>query len=60
MGKLMTREIKEKFSVKEKGPASLATVLRYSSWTMICLEIEEEDEEIIVSIPHCASQEVPD
>ncbi len=58
MGKSMTREIREKFSVNEKGLKALAKVLRYSPWTMISeFEIEEKDEEIIVSVPHCPSQE---
>jgi len=54
----MTREIKENFSIEEKGLKALAKVLRYSPWTMISgFEIDEKDNEIIISIPHCASQE---
>lgn len=57
MGKFMTREIKDKFSVEEKGLKALARVLRYSPWTMISgFEIEAREEEIILSVPHCASQ----
>jgi Family of unknown function (DUF6125) len=58
MGKIMTREIKEKFSIEEKGLKALARVLRYSPWSMISgFEIEEKGEEVIVSVPHCSSQE---
>lgn len=58
MGKIMTREIIRKFSIEEKGLKGLARVLRYSPWTMISeFDIEEKDEEVIVSISHCASQE---
>lgn len=58
MGKIMTREIKEKFSIKERGLKGFARVLRYSPWSMISeFNIEEKEEEVIVSIPHCASQE---
>lgn len=58
MGKIMTREIKEKFSIHEKGLKAFARVLRYSPWTMISeFDIDEKDDEVIVSIPHCASQE---
>ena len=58
MGKIMTREIKEKFSIEEKGLKALAKVIRYSPWSMISeFEIDEKDEEVIVSVPHCASQE---
>ncbi len=58
MGKIMTREIKKKFSIEEKGLKALARVFRYYPWTIISsYEIDVKDEEIIVSIPHCASQE---
>ena len=58
MGKIMTREIKQKFSIKEKGLKGLTRVLRYSPWTMISeFDIEEKGEEVIISIPHCSSQE---
>ena len=58
MGKIMAREIKEKFSITEKGLKGLARVLRYSPWTMISeFDIEEKGEEVIISIPHCSSQE---
>ena len=58
MGKIMTREIIERFSIEEKGLKGLARVLRYSPWTMISeFDVEEKDDEVIISIPHCASQE---
>ena len=58
MGKIMTREIIEKFSIEEKGLKAIAKVLRYSPWSMISgFDIEEKDEEVIVSVPHCRSQE---
>ncbi len=58
MGKIMTREIKERFSIEEKGLKALAKVFRYFPWAMISgYEIVAKDEEIIVSIPHCPSQE---
>jgi hypothetical protein len=58
MGKIMTREIKEKFSIEEKGLKAIAKVLRHSPWPMISgFDIEEKDEEVIVSVPHCRSQE---
>lgn len=58
MGKMMTREIKERFSIKEKGLEALAKVLRYFPWVIISgYEIEVKEEEIIVTVPHCPSQE---
>jgi hypothetical protein len=58
MGKIMARDIKEKFAIEETGLKALAKVIRYSPWSMISeFEIDEKDEEVIVSVPHCASQE---
>jgi len=58
MGKMMAEEIMEKFSIEEKGLKALAKVLRYSPWSMISgFEIEEKNEEVVVSVPHCSSQE---
>ena len=58
MGKIMTREIKEKFSIKEKGLKAFERVLRYFPWAIIVgYKVETKDGEIIVSVPHCPSQE---
>jgi hypothetical protein len=58
MGKIMTREIKERFLIEEKGLKALARVLGYSPWSMISgFEIEAGDDELIVTVPHCRSQE---
>jgi hypothetical protein len=58
MGRIMAREIKEKFLADEKGLKALATVLRYSPWSMISdFEIVEKDEEVVLSVSHCASQQ---
>jgi hypothetical protein len=57
MGKIMTREIMEKFSIEGKGLQALARVIRYSPWSMISgFENEEKNEEVIVSVPHCPPQ----
>lgn len=58
MGKVTARDIKEKFSIEEKGLKALARFFRYFPWAMITeYEIETSDEEITVSVPHCPSQE---
>jgi len=58
MGKITAREIRERFSIEEKGLKGLARVFRYFPWTTITrYEIETKDEEILVSVPHCPSQE---
>ena len=58
MGKVTAREIKQKFSIEEKGLKALARFFRYFPWAMITeYEIEDREDEIIVSVPHCPSQE---
>lgn len=58
MGKVTAREIKEKFSIGEKGLRALARFFRYFPWAMITeYEIEDRGDEIIVSVSHCPSQE---
>jgi hypothetical protein len=58
MARIMTREIKERFSIQEKGLEGLVKVLRYFPWAIIMgYQVETKDEKIIVSVPHCLSQE---
>jgi hypothetical protein len=58
MGKAMTREIKERFSIKQKGLKALVEVFRYFPWAIITgYEIENSEDELIVSVSHCPSQE---
>jgi hypothetical protein len=58
MGRLMTREIKERFSIHEKGLAGFAKVLRYSPWATISgFHIEATEREVLVAVAHCRSQE---
>ncbi len=58
MGRQMTREIKERFSVNENGLAGFAKVLRFSPWSMISgFHIEVLEQEVLVTVAHCRSQE---
>lgn len=58
MGKVTVRDIKEKFSIDEKGLKGLSRFFRYFPWAMITgYEIEHKGEELMVSVPHCPSQE---
>jgi hypothetical protein len=58
MGKVTAREIREKFSLHEKGLKGLSRFFRYFPWAMIsAYEIVEREDEVIVSVPHCPSQE---
>jgi hypothetical protein len=59
MGKIMAREIKERFSIEEKRLKALVKVLRYFPWAIISgYEIEIKDEEIMVTVPHCLLRRV--
>ncbi len=58
MGRIVARDIGERFGIQEKGLKGLAKFFRYFPWAMIAeYEIEVKDDEIIVSVPHCPSQE---
>jgi len=58
MGTVMAREIREKFSIKEKGLKALVKVFRYHPWTIISgYDVQPGDGEVIVTVPHCPSQE---
>lgn len=58
MGKVTARDIREKFSIEDKGLKALARFFRYFPWAMITgYDFEMNKEEIIVSVPHCPSQE---
>lgn len=58
MGKITARDMRETFSIEEKGLRALARFFRYFPWAMITeYEIEDRGDEIIVSVPHCPSQE---
>jgi hypothetical protein len=58
MGKVTARDIRRSFSIKEKGLRGLYRFFRYFPWAMISgYEIEYRDDQIVVSVPHCPSQE---
>lgn len=58
MGRLIAREIKERFSIQQKGLEGLVKVLRFFPWAIIIgYEIDAKDNEVWVTVPHCSSQE---
>ena len=58
MSKLITREIKERFSIQQKGLGGFVKVLKYFPWAIITgYQIEVKDHEVFISVPHCPSQE---
>lgn len=58
MGKLITREIKKRFSIKQEGLEGFVEVLKYHPRAIISgYEIDIKDQEVFISVPHCPLQE---
>jgi hypothetical protein len=58
MGRLMTREIKQRFGVEQKGLEAFVKVIKIYPWFLISQhQIEVNDDEVFISAPHCPSQE---
>jgi len=54
MGKLITIEIKERFSIQQNRLEDFVKVTKYFPWAIISgCQIEVKDHEIFISVPHC-------
>ena len=57
-GALGAREIIKRFGITDKGLTGFVAVLRYYPWhLLIGYEIQERDGEVIITVPHCPTQE---